>query len=209
VSLLGRLHRARAQGQATLEMALILPVLLLIVLGTLEFGFVMDHKLTLQYASREAARVGSALADGGGMPDCLTIDNEVIAAAARILQSSDSNIEIDAVSEIRIFESDRVGGEVDGREDVGGPGDDASNVWTYNPGAGPTIDGVPLDFAPVLGQQDWDACSERQNGGVTPDSIGVSVTYTYVSRTPLAALMNLLQIQMYDFTVFELNPTNN
>jgi TadE-like protein len=205
-----RPRRSRSsRGQATLEMALILPVLLLIVLGTLEFGFVMDHKLTLQYASREAARVGSALSDGGGMPGCLTIDNEVIAAAARILQSSDSNIEIDQVSEIRIYEADLVGSETDGREDVGGAGDDASNVWVYNPGNGPMIDGVPLDFAPVLGSQDWDPCSERQNTGATPDSIGVSVTYTYFSRTPLAALINILDIGMYDFTVFELNPTNN
>jgi hypothetical protein len=189
-------------------MALILPVLLLIVLGTLEFGFVMDHKLTLQYASREASRVGSALANGGGSPGCLTVDNEIIAAAARILQSSDSNIDLASIGQIRIYESDRIGTEVDGREDVGGPGDDASNVWIYSPGGGPVVDGVPLDFAPVAGQQDWDACTERQNGGVTPDSIGVSVSYTYVSQTPLQALMNLLQVQMFDFTVFELNPTS-
>jgi hypothetical protein len=188
-------------------MALILPVLLLIVLGTLEFGFIMDHKLTIQYASREASRVGSALAHAGGTPGCLTVDNEIIAAAQRILESSDSNIEINQVSSIRIYEADRVGSEVDGREDIGGAGDDQSNAWVYNPGNGPTVDGVPLDFSPVVGQQEWDACTERQNTGANPDSIGVSVTYTYVSRTPLAALINLLSIQMYDFTVFELNPT--
>jgi hypothetical protein len=186
-----------------LEMALILPVLLLIVLGTLEFGFVMDHKLTLEYASREAARVGSALADGGGSPGCLTVDNEIIAAAQRILESSDSNIEIAAVSQIRIYRAD-LGPGPDGREDVGS---DPVNVWLYQPGAGPTVDGVPLDFAPT-GAPGWNACG-RINGGVNPESIGVSVTYTYVSRTPLQAIMNLLQIGMYDFTVFELNPTNN
>jgi hypothetical protein len=199
-------RRAR-RGQATLEMALILPVLLLIVLGTLEFGFIMDHKLTIQYASREASRVGSALAGGGGTPGCLTVDNEIIAAAQRILESSDSNIEINQVSAIRIYEADRVGSEFDGREDVGGAGDDQSNAWVYNPGNGPVVDGVPLDFAPVVGQQEWDACTERQNTGANPDSIGVSVTYTYFSRTPLQALINLLSVQMYDFTVFELNPT--
>jgi hypothetical protein len=188
-------------------MALILPVLLIIVLGTLEFGFIMDHKLTLQYASREAARVGAALADGNGSPGCLTTDNEIIAAAARILQSSDSNIDLASIGQIRIYEADKVGAEPDGREDIGGAGDDANNTWAYAPGAGPTVDGVALDFAPVLGQQDWDACSERQNSGATPDSIGVSVSYTYYSQTPLASLINLLQVQMTDYTVFELNPT--
>jgi hypothetical protein len=187
----------RSRGQATLEMALILPVLLLIVLGTLEFGFIMDHKLTLQYASREAARVGSALADGGGTPGCLTVDDEVIAAAARILQSSDSNLNLANIGQIRIYEADRVGSEVDGREDIGGAGDDASNAWVYSPGAGPLVDGVALDF------------TERQNFGVNPDSIGVSVSYTYDSQTPLQALINLVSVQMNDFTVFELNPTNN
>jgi hypothetical protein len=199
----------RSRGQATLEMALILPVLLLIVLGTLEFGFIMDHKLTLQYASREAARVGSALADGGGIPDCLTVDDEVIAAAARILQSSDSNLDLANIGQIRIYEADQVGSEVDGREDIGGAGDDASNAWVYSPGAGPLVDGVALDFAPVAGQQEWDACTERQNFGANPDSIGVSVSYTYDSQTPLQALINLISVQMNDFTVFELNPTNN
>jgi hypothetical protein len=183
-------------------MALILPVLLLIVLGTLEFGFVMDHKLTLQYASREAARVGAALADGGGTPGCLTVDDEVIAAAARILQSSDSNLVLANITDIRIFRSD-LGPGPDGREDVGF---DPVNVYAYDPGNGATVDGVPLDFA-LQGSAGWDACG-RINTGATPEIIGVSITYNYAAQTPLAALINLLNIQMYDFTTFELNPTN-
>ena len=200
-ALVARLRRSR-RGQATLEMALILPVLLLIVLGTLEFGFVMDHKLTLQYASREAARVGAALATGGGSPGCLTVDNEIIAAAQRILESSDSNIEIANVVDIRIFRSD-IGPGPDGREDIG---NDPVNVWHYNPGNGPTVDGVPLDFQ-VFGSVGWNACS-RINTGATPDVIGVSVRYTYQTQNPLAALINMLNIQMGDYTTFELNPTN-
>ena len=142
-------------------MALILPVLLLIVLGTLEFGFIMDHKLTLQYASREASRVGAALATGGGSPGCLTVDNEIIAAAQRILESSDSNIEIERVSEIRIFRSTLNAGDADGREEAGDP----VNVWIYDAGNGPTVDGVPLDFRPVerrLVQRLWTDQHRRQ-----------------------------------------------
>ena len=50
-------------------------------------------------------------------------------------------------------------------------------------------------------------CS-RINTGATPDVIGVSVRYTYQTQTPLAALINMLNIQMGDYTTFELNPTN-
>ncbi|HEY7737506.1 MAG TPA: TadE family protein [Candidatus Limnocylindria bacterium] len=202
-SRLASVRRGSRRGQATLEMALILPVLLLIVLGTLEFGFVMDHKLTLQYASREAARVGAALATGGGSPGCNTVDNEIIAAAQRILESSDSNLVLTNITDIRIFRSD-LGPGPDGREDIGG---DPVNVWHYTPGLGPSVDGVPLDFS-VFGSVGWNACS-RINTGATPDVIGVSVRYTYQSQTPLAALINLLNIQMADYTTFELNPTGS
>jgi hypothetical protein len=206
IALLGRLRRRRAEGhrgQAMLEMALILPVLLFIVLGTMEFGFVMDHKLTLQYASREGARVGAALAHGGGTAGCgagqspfaSTVDPEIIAAVARILQSSDSNIEVDRVGEIRIYEAGADGEEL-------GP----VNVWVYSPEGGPSVDGVALDFAES--SHTWDTCS-RINYGANPDSLGVSVSYTYFSRTPLSALMNLISISMYDYAVFELNPTNS
>ena len=36
--------------------------MMLLLLGMLEFGFIFDQHLTLEYASREGARVGAALA---------------------------------------------------------------------------------------------------------------------------------------------------
>jgi len=207
-----RRARENTRGQATIEMALILPVLLLIVLGTLEFGFMMDHKLTIQYASREAARNGASLANGGGQPGCgsgqspnaANVDKEIIAAAQRILESSDSRIDLPHITDIRIFKSDLDAGDTDGREQFGA---DPVNVWHYRPGniANPQVDGVPLDFFEF--SHGWDVCG-RVNYGSFPDSVGVSIRYVYFSRTPLSALMNLLQVGMYDFTAFELNPTN-
>ena len=38
---------------------------MLILFGMLEFGFVFSHNLTLQYATREGARTGALLANGG------------------------------------------------------------------------------------------------------------------------------------------------
>jgi Flp pilus assembly protein TadG len=58
---LGRLAREE-RGQAVVELSLVLSLLLLIVLGILVLGQLMNISLTLTYASREGARA-AALAD--------------------------------------------------------------------------------------------------------------------------------------------------
>lgn len=47
-----------SRGQALLELALILPVLLLLVFGIIEFGRVFHAYLVVTQAAREGARVG-------------------------------------------------------------------------------------------------------------------------------------------------------
>ena len=47
------------KGQAMVEFALVLPVLLLVLCGILEFSWVMYGKLSLENAAREGARAGS------------------------------------------------------------------------------------------------------------------------------------------------------
>lgn len=58
---MGRIfHRLRKgeRGQALVEMALVLPLLLLLLFGIIEFGRVGHAYLTLNYAAREGARLG-------------------------------------------------------------------------------------------------------------------------------------------------------
>ncbi|MEX2524216.1 MAG: TadE/TadG family type IV pilus assembly protein [Gammaproteobacteria bacterium] len=50
--------RARG-GQAMVEFLIVLPLLLLLILGTLQFAFIYHAKITLNYAAFEAARAGS------------------------------------------------------------------------------------------------------------------------------------------------------
>lgn len=47
------------RGAAALEFALIVPVLLLLVLGIIEFGFMFQAQLALTHAAREGARMAS------------------------------------------------------------------------------------------------------------------------------------------------------
>lgn len=190
------------RGQSLVEMALVLPVLALLVIGTLEFGFVFDHHLTLEYATREGARTGAALANGGGplgcgagqSPNAALVDPQVIAAVERVLTSPGSEIAMVEVSEIRIYKAGINGQEL-------GP----VNRWTYTPNAGPVVDGAPLDFS-LQGAEGWPACS--RNNLPTADSLGVSLAYTYRYRTVFTGLFGMTQLTMQDRTVMQLNPTD-
>ncbi|MFA9399265.1 MAG: TadE/TadG family type IV pilus assembly protein [Clostridiaceae bacterium] len=46
------------KGQALVEFAIILPILMLIVMGIIQFGFMINSYLTIANLSREAARLG-------------------------------------------------------------------------------------------------------------------------------------------------------
>jgi hypothetical protein len=210
-----RLRRRRQErGQGIVEFALLVPVFMLLLLAMLEFGFVFDHTLTIQYASREGARVGSALVNGGGdlgcsvgqSPNAATVDPLIIAAVARVLKSPGSRVNIARVPTIRIYKAGATGNEL-------GP----ASVWTYSPGATAVVDGetLTLDYAysSGLSPTPWNACS-RSNGGITPDSIGVSLTYTYQFQTALGNVLRFFggtgfsSVTVSDRTVMAMNPSN-
>jgi Flp pilus assembly protein TadG len=50
---------ARDRGAAAVEFALVLPLLLLIVFGTIDFGRALNAQITLTQAAREGARLAS------------------------------------------------------------------------------------------------------------------------------------------------------
>ena len=73
-----RRHPRGERGQAMVELALVLPVLLLLLLGIAQFGLIFSSQLTLQNAVREGARIGAV----GG--DDAAIDNAVLNAASTL-----------------------------------------------------------------------------------------------------------------------------
>ena len=200
-----RLRRHRRteseDGQSLVEFSMIITVMMLLLLGMLEFGFLFDQHLTLEYSSREGARVGAALANGTTTFPCASVDDQVIAAVQRVLTSPGSRIDASQVTEIRIYKATSTGGQ----------SGSLANIWSYSAGAGPSIDGKNLDFIP--GTINWSACS-RSNTTSAPDSLGVSVNYTYQAVTPLSAVMSFFggpgpaSIPITDRTVMALNPGN-
>lgn len=203
--------RRAARGQGLVEFTILVPVFLLLLLGMLEFGFAFDQNLTLEYATREGARVGSALANGGGplgcgsgqSPDRATVDPQILAAVQRVLLSPGSRVQPVVGMQVLIWKSGPTGAPIAG----------TTNTWTYSgPNTGPTVDGQRIAF--TEGSHPWDPCS-RSNGGTGGiDSIGVSLTHTYAFQTPLAGILRFFggasasQLTMSDKTVMALNPTN-
>jgi Flp pilus assembly protein TadG len=177
------------------EYAVAIPVFLLILLGMLEFGFAFSHHLTMEYATREGARAGAALANGSNEYPCAVVDNQVIAAVQRVITAGGSQVDINQITQIRIYNASNA----DGQEHPG----DQVNVWTL--GKGPVVDGASLKFKFQNGN--WDAC-QRKNAA-TPDHIGVSMSYGYKFVTPLGGLLGATgtpTLPMTDRTVMSLNP---
>ena len=204
----GTARRSGERGHGLVEFAAVVPFFLFLLLGMLEFGFVFDHHLTISYATREGARAGAALANGGGplgcgagqSPNRASVDALNVAAVQRVLTSPGSPIAPNRVIEIRIYKATATGGEVTGKV----------NVWRYDPSGGPMVDGRALDFSPqTVG---WPAC-ERSNVTPNPDSLGVSLRYTYQFVTPLAAVAAFFggggpaSLPISDRTVMAVNPT--
>lgn len=173
----------------------------------LEFGLVFTHNLTLEYATREGARTGSALAKGKGVAAvCLTIDPQIIAAVERVLKSPGSPVDMSKIGSIKIWKSTSTGAPTSTGQ---------TSTWTYQPAGGPTVDGVKLDFVESVSST-WTPCT--RNNGANPDSIGVSLTYTYYLVTPLNAVAGLASratgsplfaggtLAMSDRTIMSLNP---
>ena len=76
-------HNRGSKAQGMVEFALVLPILLLLIMGIVEFGRLMFIYSSVNTASSEAVRYGSAVDDTGGTPryvDCAGIQ----AAATRI-----------------------------------------------------------------------------------------------------------------------------
>jgi hypothetical protein len=190
------------RGQALTETALLLPLLLVLVLGTIEFTTAIQQAMTIAAASREGARVAGALVNGGGTlgcgsgesPNASTVDPLVIAAVERVLTGAGARIPLEDISAIRIYKSTSSGSETSG----------FANQWIYAANAGPLIAGQRLDF--VEQSSGWSACS-RNN--VSPaDSAGVTIRYTYRGVTPLRHFVpGLGSINMSDSAVMPLNAT--
>lgn len=87
-----RLHPER--GQSTVELALVLPLVLLLLIGIVEFAQMASGYLTIQHAAREGARLGSI-----GAGDAAIIER--VRDSARVLAADRLTVSVSPVESNR------------------------------------------------------------------------------------------------------------
>lgn len=75
-----------SSGQALVEFAITMPVLLLLLCGIIDFGWVFTNQLALSYCSREGARYAIVHAEGAAAET--DIENRVIVVAPEYLKNN-------------------------------------------------------------------------------------------------------------------------
>ena len=166
---------AAEHGQAIVEVALTLPVLLLLILGIFEFALVLNSRNTVYFASRDASMLA---AEGGSIAgtDCVVLD--------RIERDIVSPAKPVRVISVKIFWSDRNGVEFSGNENLYTRG--GTTTCTYN---GSTLT-VPYTLT-TAGYLEDARCDVRLGcggGHTSPDTIGVTVSYQHSWVTSVAQI---------------------
>jgi Flp pilus assembly protein TadG len=164
------------KGQAIVEFALVLPILLLLLIGLIEFSFVLNSRNTVLFASRD----GSMLAAEGGSldgTDCVVlqkIDGDVVSPATSL-----------RVQQVQIYWSDRNGDQIGSNV----------NVYTRSGSTSCTYaDGTTLTVPYTLttpGYVEGSRCNVLAGCGgshTTVDTIGVRVTYQHFWLTSFARI---------------------
>lgn len=157
-------RRNPEQGATLVEAAVILPVLILVIVGVIEFGLAFKDYLTVSYLSREGARIGALAGDD------LEADCAIVTGLGALAAGND----LERITRIEIYKAD---------PNTGAQGSDY-NVATYVPGKDPTTCTVPMDpvndgWAFTQVGSGWDPSSRDVSvgatGGATLDIIGVRI----------------------------------
>lgn len=166
---------ARADGQSMVEFALVFPIFVTLVLGLVEFAFVFNAILSVNYAARDAALAAAEAGDTSGA-DCVILSAIEDAVGA---PTADERIQ-----SVEIYRADPDG------DMVGSPSRyvrTGSTTCTFVDGTSrtapytSTASGYPVSArCNVLGGCDAVAV------GDSVDNIGVRITYTHAWVTPLS-----------------------
>ena len=162
---------------------MIITVVMLLLLGMLEFGFLFDHHLTLEYATREGARVGAAL---GQRRRARRVQHRPVSRTPP-MSTSRSSRPSSASSRRQGRWSSGAGCQRSASTSRPSTGPSRAALRSTSgcrrsPGGGPTVDGRTLDYDVYVTQAGAPATATTL--GRPRTRIGVSLKYDYHLRYP-------------------------
>jgi Flp pilus assembly protein TadG len=171
-------HDSSERGATLVEMAIILPLLLMLVFGIIELGMAFRTYLSVNNATRDASRV-AALAGNDPDADCNTI-----VEAAKSLQISG---ELGNLDRIEIFIATQAGSQIAGK----------TNTYAY-------AAGDPLTCASWTAVVSWPSTNRQVLAGSTPlDIVGVRIVSTHDWITGLYPFSGSITIDESNITRVE------
>jgi len=159
------------RGQAIVEVALILPLLVFLIVGTIEFSLLLNARNTVSFASRD----GSMLAAEGGSragTDCVvlqTIERDLVAPASAI-----------KVTRIKVYWSDQNGDEIGSNHNLYTRS--GSTTCDYGDGTSITVP-YSLTTASYIEDIRCDVLAGCGGSHTSLDTIGVEITYVHLWLT--------------------------
>jgi Flp pilus assembly protein TadG len=180
--LLARARRRRERGQALVEFALIMPMMMILLMGVIEFSLAFNAEIGLNRASMDAVLIASATGNAGGS-DCV-----ILQAVERDVTAPNDTAKINEVA----------------IQWVSNTGNNLKAESLYTRGGSTSCDygGVTITV-PYTASTSGYPVSARCNvvagcpptGGLnhsTVDTIAVRVKYTYTYQTPLGELLKMI-----------------
>ncbi len=184
------LHRPRLRsgrretGQTLVEFALVFPLFLVLLMGVIEFAFLFNATLTVNFASRNASLI-AAEAGSNGQADC--------AILAQVERDIGAPLDKAQIQSVTIYKADRAGNLVASAQNAyartGTPITCTGFTPNPMPYGSPSPSSYAMGEAPAGGRCDILAgCSST----IPIDTIGVKIVYRYYFRTPLRNLVSFL-----------------
>jgi hypothetical protein len=157
--------RSAETGQGLVEFALVIPVFLTLLMGVIEFGFLYNNLLTVQFGARQGA---SAAAQAGG------VDGADCSILRAVEQALTPPIDRRRVEFVEIFQSDAAGNVVPG----------IVNRYVREG----TLDcpGTGTQPYTLVGEEGYPQIQRHDALVEGLDVIGVRIGYQYLGVTPVA-----------------------
>ncbi len=162
---LSRVDRALEAGQGLVEFSLVIPIFVALLMGVVEFGFLYNNLLTVQFAARQGV---SAAAQAGGVDGA---DCSILNAVEKALTPP---IDRARVEYVEIYQSDAAGDVVPGI------------LNRYLREGALDCPGTGTQPYSLVGEESYPQITRRDALVEGLDVVGVRVGYQYIGITPVA-----------------------